>query len=358
MKILFVAGELSGDRNASFLINKLREKSKDLEIYAYAGKESEKQGAILIEDITHRAVVGFTEAFGTVFYFKNLLKEIYNFVRKKNIKKVVLVDFPGFNLNLARILKRIDREIFYFIPPQVWAWGSWRIKELRKYTDKVLSTFPFEAEFLRKKKVNAFFVGNPIVERIRWNENKEKIIIFLPGSRKKEIKRHVKDMIRIRDYIERDFKDYRFLISLLYSDSEILSKVEGKFEIIEGEAAPYIEKARYAITVSGTAALECALAGTPMVVIYKVSEFTYVLGRMLTKIPYVSLVNIILKKRVIPEYVQHINLKEIREFLVTLNSKKEKLEEIISSLKYLRQILKSEKIFNPVYLILNKLNKN
>ncbi|MEN3045945.1 MAG: lipid-A-disaccharide synthase [Candidatus Hydrothermales bacterium] len=353
MKILFVAGEPSGDRNASYLIDKLKQVKKDLEIYAYAGKESKKVGAILVEDITDKAVIGFTEAIGSILYFKNLLKKIFNFVRRENIKKVVLVDFPGFNLNLARVLKKIEREIFYFIPPQVWAWGSWRIRELRKYTDRVLSTFPFEAEFLRKKKVNTFFVGNPIVERIRWNEDKENIIIFLPGSRKREIIRHVNDMVRIRDYIEKDFKDYRFLISLLYSDSEILSKVEGKFEIIREDVVPYIERARYAITVSGTVALECALAGTPMVVIYKVSEPTYILGRLLTKVPYVSLVNIILKKRVIPEYVQHINLKEIREFLVTLKSKREKSEEIISSLRYLRQILKNKDKFNPVYLILN-----
>ncbi|MEO0295105.1 MAG: lipid-A-disaccharide synthase [candidate division WOR-3 bacterium] len=356
MKILFVAGEISGDKNASYLIEKILEKRKDIEIFAYGGKEMEKKGAVLIKDITEKAVVGFTEAIGIVGFFKNLLKEIIYFVIKNDIKKIVLVDFPGFNLILAKHLKKIKREVFYYIPPQVWAWGSWRIRDLRRYTDRVLSTFPFEADFLRKKGVPAFFVGTPIAERINWNLNKEKWIIFLPGSRKKEIKRHIIDMIKIRDYIEEDFKDYKFLISIIYPEKEILEKIKNKFEVIDKDPTPYIEKSKFAITVSGTASLECALAGTPMVVIYKVSELTYYLARILTKVPYVSLVNIISGKKIIPEYIQHIKLKDIRDFLVSLSQDEKKLERILCELETIRKILSNNEKFNPVYLILNSIN--
>ncbi len=358
MKILFVAGEISGDKNASYLIEKILEKRKDIEIFAYGGKEMEKSGAVLIKDITEKAVVGFTEAITTVSFFRSLLKEIIDFVKKKDIKKIVLVDFPGFNLVLAKYLKKINREVFYYIPPQVWAWGSWRIKDLRRYTDRVLSTFPFEAEFLRIKGVDAFFVGNPISERIRWNLEKEKMIIFLPGSRRKEIKRHIEDMIKIRDYIEEDFKDFNFLISIIYPEKEILNRVKDKFEVIDKDPTFYIEKSKFAITVSGTASLECALAGTPMVVIYKVSELTYYLAKMLTKVPYVSLVNIISGKRIIPEYIQHIKLKEIRDFLVSISKDESKLEIILYELENMRKMLLYSKKFNPVYLILNSINEN
>ena len=353
MKILFVAGEVSGDRNASYLIKKLFEENKDLKIYAFGGREMEKSGAKLVKDITESAVVGFIEVLGSVKYFKNLIKEIFYFVKKMEIKKVVLVDFPGFNLHLAKFLKNIDVEVYDFIPPQVWAWGSWRIKDLKKNFDAVLSTFPFEAEFLRKKGVNSYFVGNPIAEKVKWNENKEKSIIFLPGSRKKEIKRHIDDMIKIRDYIEKDFKDYKFYISLFYTEKEFVKKVRDRFYVIEGDTTEYIERSKYAVTVSGTASLECALAGTPMVVIYKVSEITYHLAKMLTKVPYVSLVNIIRNKRIIPEFIQHINYKDIREFLVSLERDSEKLRGILSELKFVRKMLSNSKKINAAYLILN-----
>lgn len=358
MKILFVAGEISGDKNAAYMIGKILEKRKDIEIFAYGGKEMEKSGAILIKDITEKAVVGFTEAITTISFFKSLLKEIIDFVKKNDIKKIVLIDFPGFNLVLAKYLKKINREVFYYIPPQVWAWGSWRIRNLRKYTDRVLSTFPFEEKFLRKKGIDAFFVGNPISERIRWNLEKEKMIIFLPGSRRKEIKRHIEDMIKIRDYIEEDFKDYKFLISVIYPEKEILEKVKSKFIVLDKDPTSYIEKSKFAITVSGTASLECALAGTPMVVIYKVSELTYYLARMLTKVPYVSLVNIISGKKIIPEYIQHIKLREIRDFLVSLSKYESKLERILYELEILRKMLSCSEKFNPVYLILNTIDGN
>jgi len=353
MKILFVAGEVSGDKNASYLIRKLFEESKDLKIYAFGGKEMKKSGAELVKDITEKAVVGFTEVLSSVKYFKNLVKEIFYFVKENEIKKVVLVDFPGFNLNLAKFLKKIDVEIYYFIPPQVWAWGSWRIKDLRKNFDAVLSTFPFEAEFLRRRGVNAYFVGNPIVERIKWNENKENSIIFLPGSRKREIKRHLDNMIKIRNYIEKDFRGYKFYISILHPEKEFIERVKDRFDVIEGSATEYIERSKYAVTVSGTASLECALAGTPMVVIYKVSEITYYLAKMLTKVPYVSLVNIIRNKRIIPEFIQHIDYNGIREFLVSLERDPEKLRAILSELKLLRKMLGDSKKINAAYLILN-----
>ncbi len=353
MKILFVAGEVSGDKNASYLIRKLLEKGKNLEIYAFGGEEMKKSGAELVKNITEKAVLGFTEVLSSVRYFKNLMKEIFYFAKDNKIEKAILVDFPGFNLNLARFLKKIGIEVYDFIPPQVWAWGSWRIRELRKNFDAVLSTFPFEAEFLRKRKVNAYFVGNPIAEKIKWEEKKENSIIFLPGSRKREIRRHLDNMIKIRDYIEKDFKDYKFYISILHPEREFIEKVRDKFFVIEGNIAEYIEKAKYAVTVSGTASLECALAGTPMVVIYKVSEITYYLAKILMKVPYVSLANIIRNKKIIPEFIQRIDYKRIREFLVSLERDPEKLKIILSELKLLRKTLEDSKKFDAIYLILN-----
>ncbi len=358
MKILFVAGEVSGDRNASFLIKKLIKKRKNLEIYAFGGKEMEKSGAHLVRDITEKAVVGFTEVIGSISYFKNLFKEIFYFVKKYKIKKVILVDFPGFNLRLANFLKNLNIKVIYFIPPQVWAWGGWRVKSLRKNTDLVLSVFPFEEEFLRKKGIKAFYVGNPLVERIKWNQDKEDSIIFLPGSRKREIKRHLKDMIKIREILNDKFKNFKFYISLVHPEKEFVEILKNGFEVIGDDPGEYIEKSKYAVTVSGTASLECALAGTPMVVIYKVSEITYYLARMLTKVPYVSLVNIIKNRKIIPEFVQHINHKKIFEFLVSLEDDPGKYRKLTSELYSLREILEKKEVFDPAYLILNDTSEN
>lgn len=352
MKILFIAGEPSGDKQGAYLIKKLFERKKDLKIYAFGGREMERSGAILVENITEKAVVGFTETFENILYFKNLIKRIVNFLKRENIDRVVLVDFPGFNLRLSYYLKKMKKRVYYFIPPQVWAWGRWRIKTLRKNFRAVLSVFPFEQEFLRKYGVNAFYIRNPIIDKVRFCEDKENSIIFLPGSRKKEIERHIKDMVIIRDILYRKFPDFKFYLSLLRGE-ESFYDIGRKFNIIRESPERYIERAKYAVTVSGTVSLECALAGTPMVVVYKLSEITYFLAKFLAKLSYVSLVNIILNRRVIPEYIQHIKPEQIVNFIVSLESNYEKYIELVNELRRVRNYLSNADYEEPDYIILN-----
>lgn len=345
-KFLIIAGEESGDKNASKLVNKLKKIDKDIKVYAFAGKHSEKEGAFLLEDITYHGEVGFVEIFDKFFYYYNLRQKILKFIEKENIKNIILIDFPGFNLHMAKILKEKNKRIFYYIIPQIWAWGGWRWKYLYKYVDFSLCIFPFEEEILKRKKIKAFYVGHPLIEEVeKINYLPAKIFSFLPGSRKKEIKTLLPIYDKIVDRLKEIFPDYSFKISLLRN-----VKVHNpKFEVHKGDVKDILKSSEGAFIASGTATLEAALIGVPFLILYKVSNITYFIAKLFVKVKYAGIPNILLKKEEIKEHIQNININKILEDFKNIINEKEKFIRIKDELF---RIFKEKEIYEPERIII------
>jgi len=227
----------------------------------------------------------------------------------------VLIDFPGFNISLAHFLKSKDIPVFYFITPQVWAWGKWRIKQIRKYFDHLFVVLPFEERFFRENNVPATFVGHPLIDIVKPKDNNlrfkyigdKKVIALLPGSRTSEIRRLLKPMVASLEII-RGFMDVTGVV-VLNTDENLLTarRIIGKNGSVileEGNTYDILSIADAAVITSGTATLEAAIIGTPMVVVYKLSVLSYILAKLLAKIKYISLVNLILNKELVPELIQ------------------------------------------------------
>ncbi len=343
---MIIAGEESGDKNASKLINKLKKIDKNIEIYAFAGKYSEKEGAHLIENITHHGEVGFVEIFDKFSYYYNLRKKILKFVERENIKNIILVDFPGFNLHIAKILKEKNKRIFYYVIPQIWAWGNWRWKYLHKYVDFSFCIFPFEEKELREKGVNAFYVGHPLIEEVEKIEYLPKeIFSFLPGSRKSEIKALLPVYKKIADKLKDIYPSHSFKISLL-KEFDFDNK---KFEVYKGDAKDILRVSQAAFIASGTATLEAALIGVPFLIFYRVSNITYFLAKIFAKVKYAGIPNILLKREEIKEYIQNINThKVIEDFKKVINEK----EKFIKIKMEIFKIFKEKSIYKIEEIIL------
>ena len=310
-KIFIVAGDPSGDIHGSNLSKQILEISPKTLIYSAGGIHLKKYSR-QITDLTEIAVTGIFEVAG---YFKKILDKFKLTIRKiQEIKPdiVILIDFPDFNLRLAKRLKAKGFRIFYYISPQVWAWRKNRIKLIKKYIDKVLVIFPFEEDFYKKQGVEAVYVGNPSSESIPDGlpkqyssiKNKKKIA-FLPGSRKKEVSQHLPLMIETKKLLEP--------LELSFTVIKYPRLPKSLFKEAEKEGIKIREENRYqeiaeswmAVSSSGTAILELALLNVPTVVIYKTGLFSWLILKSIVKTDFISIVNILAKEEVFPELIQY-----------------------------------------------------
>lgn len=346
-RFLIIAGEESGDKNAAKLIKKLKSLEKDTKVYAFAGKHSEKEGALLVEDITEHGAVGFVEIFDKISYYRDLRRKIVKFSDREQINNIILVDFPGFNLHIAKILKQRGKKIFYYIIPQIWAWGNWRWKELYRYVDFALCIFPFEESFLRKRKVNAFYVGHPLVEEtIDINYTPQKVFSFLPGSRKNELGKLIPVYKKIAEKLCDVYPQHSLKLSLIRTYNLKIKE----FEVYKGDARDILKISEGAFIASGTATLEAALIGVPFITLYKISNLTYLLAKLFMKVKYASIVNILLNREEIIEYIQNIKIDKVVEDFQKVIKDKESFKRISENLK---TVFVFTKKVEPHHLILD-----
>jgi lipid-A-disaccharide synthase len=329
--------------HASNLVNDIKELNKDIRFFGLGGERMEEAGVDILENITHLAFIGPAGLFK--HYIK--LRAIYNSLIARLNKNVphcaILIDYAEFNLRVARHLKRLGVPIIYYISPQVWAWGLWRIKTIRRLIDKVLVFFKFEEVLYRNHGVDATFVGHPLLNSVKMSGKREDILKgfgidkdtvivgLVPGSRNTEIEKILPVMLNsCRLILERlKEKKIQFLLPLAPTvDESLVRRLTGrsslKINIIKGAAYDCIGVCDSAMVTSGTATLETALLGTPMVIIYKANFLTYILTRMLIKLPYIGIVNIISNKKIVPEFLQYeASPKGIADYMVKLLTDKE-----------------------------------
>jgi len=308
-----VTGEVSGDMYGALLSNALYKLNPDIRIFGMGGKRMEKAGVKLIADSLSISVVGFTELLPKLVKILLIFSRIKRFILQKQPSVTILIDYPGFNLRLARILKRNKIPVLYYIPPQVWAWNKKRVKKLASFVDRTAVILPFEKDWFRKEGYEVEYVGHPLMEILQsWRgpflnkEIGEKIVGILPGSRKTEVKKILPLMLKTARLMKGKL---RFILPLAPGIEEkfvtrYIKKFSVKVEIYKGSSLSVIKSADLLLVASGTATLEAAYFKVPMIIIYKVNWITYLLAKILVKVPWIGLVNLIAEKEIVPEFIQ------------------------------------------------------
>jgi lipid-A-disaccharide synthase len=344
-RIFISAGEASGDLYGSLLIEALRGRLGEAEFRGCGGDRMRAAGCRTLVDAKQVAMVGLVEVVPGLPRAWRALRKLRDTVRKDPPALAILIDFPDFNLRLAKELKRAGTPVVYFVAPQVWAWRPGRVKTIRRYVDRLLCIFPFEEKFFQAAQIPAEFVGHPLVGRAapafssrefraRFGLPETKpLIALLPGSRRREI------LLNLLPLIETAHKlaakgDYCFLIPAAstvagewlrarVANVAARSGSDGSaFHIIERHTYDALAHAEAAVVASGTATIETALLGTPMVVVYRVSGLTWWLGRNLVQTPFYSMVNLVAGRPIVPEFIQDQFQPEVvaRAVLELINS--------------------------------------
>lgn len=304
MKIYIIVGELSGEKHASQLIRALKSEDQDIQIRGCGGTLMKEAGCEIAFDYSEYAIMGFTKVIANLGKIKKYLKDVEQDIRQFSPNKVIMIDYPGFNLRLAKKIHSIF-PLYYYIPPKAWAWNKKRVHQLKKYCQKVYSILPFEIEFFKNYEIPIEYVGNPSFHEVnnflkQQKEISKEYIALIPGSRVQEIKRMLPVMIEAANKIGKPYyvsKSPNLSINLyaeFVSDLSILK--ENMYELLH--------QAEFAFVTSGTATLETALFDVPQVVCYKTDPFSYWIAKNLVSIKYISLVNLINNQPTITELIQ------------------------------------------------------
>lgn len=326
--ILIIAGEVSGDIHAAALIKELKLLDKYLHFFGIGGEKMKESGADIIYHLNNMAFMGFAEVVKHLPFIRKVKNDILNQVEKRNTKYAVLIDYPGFNLNIARKLKAKNIDIAYYISPQIWAWGLGRIKKIRKLVKKMLVVFPFEENLYKQNNVNVEFVGHPLIarlneyrflskdklyEKIGLDRSKE-VLLILPGSRTHEIEDIFPETIKAAEKLSEEFNLQIVVACSLNIDENTFGKYKNdyNFNVVTNHTYDLLKHAKFGIIKSGTSTLEAGLLQLPMIIVYKTSGLTYRIGKALVRVKNIGMANIILNENIVPELVQDaVNSKEI-----------------------------------------------
>ncbi|HEX9023724.1 MAG TPA: lipid-A-disaccharide synthase [Geobacteraceae bacterium] len=320
-RIMIVAGEASGDLHGSNLVKEALRANPDLAFIGMGGPKMREAGVTILGDSAETAVVGLVEVishFGAIYRAFATLRRV---LRSDPPDLLILIDFPDFNLRLAKEAKKAGVKVLYYISPQVWAWRVGRVKKIARLVDRMAVVFPFEVPFYEKEGVPVTFVGHPLVDTVYPTMNRSeaqadfgldparKTVGLFPGSRKGEIKNLAATILEAATLLKKHFPDLQFVLplasSLTISDiAPFLDAPELNIRVIEGRIYDVMQVCDAIISVSGTVTLEAALMGAPMVIIYRVSPLTYAVAKRLVKVEHIGICNIVAGERVVRELLQ------------------------------------------------------
>ena len=357
-RILVIAGETSGDCHGAHLVRAMREKDPSLSFSGIGGERLAAEGLELIMDAHELSVVGITEVFAKLPKVLSAVSGIKRMLRQERPALVILIDFPDFNLHIARHAHKQGVPVLYYISPQIWAWRSGRIQKIRQYVDQMAVILPFEAEYYRRRNVSATFVGHPLLDYYQepsepQSEEKKSgaAVGLLPGSRYGEIEKNLPVMLaaatRIRAAAADALPDMGFQISVAPGvDREWMAAFVQPYlsscpiTLASGTVQDIFEQSDLILAASGTVTLETAIFGVPMIIIYRISPVSYHLGRALVNVDHIGLVNIIAGERVVPELIQDAaNPAEIARTATALLKDPEKLKQVRAKLQSVRHRL-------------------
>ena len=363
-----IAGEASGDLHGSNLIKEIKKLDGDASIRAWGGDLMKAAGANVVKHYRDLAFMGFAEVIGNLPAILSNIKFCKADIQQFQPDVLILIDYPGFNLRIAKWAKKNGLKIIYYISPQVWAWKEGRVESIKKWVDKMLVILPFEKEFYQKWNYKVVYVGHPLVQVIeefqssktfqlitwRWSEtntekkeqqSKKEIIALLPGSRRQEIEIKLPIMLKASEH----FSDYRIIIAQAPGQpvdfyKKFISNHFSQIEIaLEGQTYALLNQSKAALVTSGTATLETALFGVPQVVCYKGSNISYQIAKRLVKIKYISLVNLIMDKKIVTELIQnHLTDNHLTRELDCILHNQKKILQIKKDYAELKNVLQQE----------------
>ena len=313
-KVLFVAGEASGDLHAAGVAAALRRLRPELELAAVGGPRLAEQGVELIHRDNQLGVMGFLEVLKHVPRHFLLLRTIRKMLDDGEIALLVLIDYPGFNMKVASAAKQAGVPVLYYVTPQVWAWGAGRIPRLAQLVTKAAVILPFEEPLLRGFGIDATFVGHPLLDRavnmptrveareaLRLPQNTPVLALF-PGSRQQEIDRHIDDFVATAKELQRRTPGLEVLVSV--APTVALDSARCPFRLVHSASLSVLRAADAALCKSGTTTLEAAIADCPLVVAYRTGRISFALAKRLVKVPNIGLVNVVAGREVAREFIQ------------------------------------------------------
>lgn len=358
--VMIIAGEASGDMHGASLVREILKINPHLNFYGIGGKKLAAAGVKLLADVAEMAVVGLTEVIAKLGKFisvLNLMKKSLDDVRPD---LVILIDYAGFNLRIARAAHERGIKVFYYISPQVWASRKGRINKIKKYVSKMAVILPFEVETYRRENFSVDYVGHPLLDLVKTNysrtefcrkfglEENATTIGLLPGSRKSEVVKLLPVMLAAAEIMLKKNPGMQFVLPLAdtldeQAVADIISGTAIRVKIISGHTYDVVSCTDLSIVASGTATLETALLGIPMILVYKISPLTYFIGKMIVTVKNIGIVNIIAGRTIIPELIQkEASGRRIADEAMEILSNSQRRGEIIKDLGGIR-----EKLGNP-----------
>ena len=346
--ILILAGEASGDIHGAALIHEMKKCDSALQFTGIGGDRMLEEGFHAKYHIKDMAFLGFAEVIKHLPFIKQVQATILKEVRNKGIQKAVLIDYPGFNLSMAKKLKKLGVKIFYYISPQIWAWGKRRITKIKKYIDKMIVVFPFEEEFYKNEGVDVEFVGHPLIQRMgnynfttreefiaKNNLDPEKeILLLMPGSRKHEIDKIFSESIKAAKLIADQYNLQIVVACPGNIDESVFKKYDHEsFKVVKNQSYDLFRHAKFGIIKSGTSTMEAAILGLPFVVVYATSALTYLIGKTLINLPNIAMPNIISGKEIVKEFIQSdMKADKIYNYVKDLMNSSSRLKELKNNL--------------------------
>lgn len=350
MKYYIIAGEASGDLHGSNLIKELRALDGNADIRGWGGDLMQTAGATIVKHYRDLAFMGFTEVIKNLPTILNNLRFCKEDITRFAPDVIVLIDYPGFNLRIAKWARAAGFKVIYYISPQVWAWKESRVKNIRKTVDRMLVILPFEKDFYKKWNYDVTYVGHPLAQVVEnflrahpSDTQTSNIVALLPGSRRQEIAKKLPIMLKAA----KAFPQYQFVVAKAASleDEFYQQFMQGHPNVssVRNETYSLLSRSKAALVTSGTATLETALFGVPEVVCYKGSSISYQIAKRLIKIKYISLVNLIMDKKVVTELIQNeLTPENLVKELDKILHDEATISKMKSDYKALKELLQQE----------------
>jgi lipid-A-disaccharide synthase len=355
-QVMLVVGEASGDIHGADLVRALSSKDPTLRFFGVAGEQLKQTNFDALLNVSQLAGMGFVELAGSVRRIWQAYRTLRQAMRERKPDLLVLIDFPEFNLRLAKLAKKLKIPVLYYISPQIWAWRRGRVREIARCVDHMAVVFPFEVPFYEKWGVKVSFVGHPLLDIVRSRESREGVlaqlaldaakrtIAILPGSRRGEILHHLPVLLDAAFRLSQDSAVQFFVIRASTVDrrelESMLKRVSLRIPIVEDQRYDAVNACDLAWTASGTATVETALLLKPMIIVYRLSWLTYALARMLVTVKHVGMVNIMAGKEVVPELIQaDFTVERVVKKTRTLLESRDRRDRIVRKLVTLREKL-------------------
>jgi lipid-A-disaccharide synthase len=319
-QVMLVVGEASGDVHGAQLVRALSDKDHTLRFFGVGGEQLQRTPFEALFNVSQLASMGLLELAGSVRNIWQAYRILSQAMRKRKPNLLVLIDFPEFNLRLAKLAKKLGIPVLYYISPQIWAWRRGRVRQIARWVDHMALVFPFEVQFYEKWGVKVSFVGHPLLDIVRFQESRESMlaelaldaekqtIAILPGSRRGEISYHLPVLLDAALRLSQDSGIQFLVIRASTVDrreiESMLKRVPLRIPIVEEKRYDAVNACDLAWTASGTVTVETALLLKPMIIVYRLSWLTYALARMLVKVKHVGMVNIMAGEAVVPELIQ------------------------------------------------------